>query len=120
MIKERTDLGFADALEDFNPAEWKPKPVKAANDRPKPKADNAKKLEAIGFRSREPKGAASVEDAKAEQTQRRRRTGRNAQINLKAKPETIESFCAIADQQGWGLGETLEYAVAILKREYPA
>ena len=49
---------------------------------------------------------------------RRRRTGRNAQFNLKAKPETIETFCAIADRQGWGLGETLEKAVELLAREY--
>ena len=49
---------------------------------------------------------------------RRRRTGRNAQFNLKARPETIAAFCAVADQQGWGLGETLEYAVTLLEREY--
>ncbi|MEM9234900.1 MAG: stability/partitioning determinant, partial [Pseudomonadota bacterium] len=50
--------------------------------------------------------------------QRRRRTGRNAQFNIKAKPETIEAFCAIADAQGWGIGETLEKAVELLEREY--
>jgi hypothetical protein len=49
---------------------------------------------------------------------RRRRTGRNAQFNLKARPDTIQSFCDIADSQDWGLGETLEYAVALLEREY--
>lgn len=49
---------------------------------------------------------------------RRRRTGRNAQFNLKAKPETIEAYCAIADAQGWGLGETLEKAVELLEQEY--
>jgi hypothetical protein len=51
---------------------------------------------------------------------RRRRTGRNAQFNLKARPETIEAFCAVADLNGWGLGETLEKAVALLQREYLA
>ena len=49
---------------------------------------------------------------------RRRRTGRNAQFNLKAKPETIDAYCAIADAHGWGLGETLEYAVALLEERY--
>jgi hypothetical protein len=49
---------------------------------------------------------------------RRRRTGRNAQFNLKARPETIAAFCAVADARGWGLGETLEQAVALLQREH--
>ena len=51
---------------------------------------------------------------------RRRRTGRNAQFNLKARPETIEQFCAVADAQGWGLGETLEQAVVLLERAFGA
>ncbi|WP_222435300.1 hypothetical protein, partial [Puniceibacterium confluentis] len=49
---------------------------------------------------------------------RRRRTGRNAQFNLKARPDTIESFCAVADANGWGLGETLEHAVRLLQRDF--
>ena len=48
---------------------------------------------------------------------RRRRTGRNAQLNLKLRPDTIDAFYAIADAQGWGLGETMERAVALLQRE---
>jgi hypothetical protein len=32
---------------------------------------------------------------------RRRRTGRNVQFNIKATPETIARFTAIADKQGW-------------------
>jgi hypothetical protein len=31
---------------------------------------------------------------------------------------TIAAFCAIADQQGWGLGETMEKAVELLEREH--
>lgn len=50
---------------------------------------------------------------------RRRRTGRNAQFNIKAKPETIDAFCAIADARGWGLGETLEKAVALMQQTWP-
>jgi len=49
---------------------------------------------------------------------RRRRTGRNTQFNLKARPDTIAQFCAVADARGWGLGETLEYAVALLEQAY--
>ena len=71
---------------------------------------------AAGFRSREPQP--EPERAGEAPPLRRRRTGRNAQFNLKARPETIAAFCAVADLQGWGLGETLEQAVALLEREY--
>ena len=120
MGKERADLGFADALDDFNPADFapKPKPVKRANDAPK-RAATAKAAEASGFKSREARPVEPTAASGAGQgAQRRRRTGRNAQFNLKAKPETIEAYCEIADQMGWGLGETLEKAVELLEREY--
>ena len=115
MSKERADLGFADNLEDFNPAEWSPKPARNSNER-LPKAETRKVAAAAGFQSREPQP--EPERAGQGGAPRRRRTGRNAQLNLKARPETIEAFCAIADRQGWGLGETLEQAVALLEREY--
>ena len=114
MGKERIDLGFGDALDDFDPAEWKPAKPKAANDRPKTD-EVAKAAKSAGFASREVKEKTATVGQGAP---RRRRTGRNAQFNLKAKPETIEAYCAIADNQGWGLGETLEHAVALLEREY--
>lgn len=138
MSKERADLGFADALDDLDLSEFKPKPVKAANDRPS-KAATAKAAEASGFKSREAKPVPD-ETAKPDMSivegvlvgqgadiapkvpetiqQRRRRTGRNAQFNLKARPETIDAYCALADRMGWGLGETLERAVALLEKEY--
>jgi hypothetical protein len=116
MGKERADLGFADELDDFNPADWAPQ-AKAASDLPA-RAETRKVAEASGFKSRE----AQEVQGRAGQGEplRRRRTGRNAQFNLKARPETIEAFCAVADRQGWGLGETLEHAVALLEREYSA
>lgn len=120
MGKERVDLGFADALDDFNPTDFqpKPKPVKRANDAPR-REETAKAAEALGFKSREAKPATMPESSGAgRELQRRRRTGRNAQFNLKAKPETIAAFCAIADANGWGLGETLEYAVELLERDH--
>lgn len=110
MSKERADLGFGDELESFDPDAWSPKakPRKAA-----PKPEDTKRLaEAAGFRSRE------ADKPPKPRQQRRRRTGRNAQFNIKAKPETIDAFCAVADRQGWGIGETLEHAVALLEREY--
>ena len=136
MSKERANLGFGDALDDLS--DFAPKPAKSANDRPS-KALTAKAAEASGFKSREAKpsmeeadlAGGSIADAvligqgadvspkPAEgMQQRRRRTGRNAQFNLKARPETIDAYCALADRMGWGLGETLERAVALLEKEY--
>ena len=68
--------------------------------------------EAAGFRSREPRPRT------AEAFPRRRRTGRNAQLNIKARPDTVAAFAAIADARDWGFGETLEHAVALLEREH--
>lgn len=106
MSKSRADLGFGDALGDLS--SFTPKPKTA------PRADTARAAaEATGFQSREPKPAAA-----APKQPRRRRTGRNAQFNIKARPETIEAFYKVADENGWGLGETLEHAVALLEKEY--
>ena len=107
MTRQRADLGFGAALtglEDFAPT---PATRSAAP------AEEAQKLaEAAGFRSRDPK------PMEAPKPLRRRRTGRNAQFNIKARPETIEAFCAVADANGWGLGETLEKAVELLTAAY--
>jgi len=115
-MKERADLGFADALDDFNPAEWAPKPAPKSVSGLE-KTGTRKAAAAAGFRSREPRSEPEPDRA-GEAPVRRRRTGRNTQFNVKARAETIEAFCAVADQQGWGLGETLEHAVALLEREY--
>ena len=40
--------------------------------------------------------------------QRRRRTGRNVQFNIKATPETIARFTALADSKGVPFGELLD------------
>ena len=74
--------------------------------------------EKTGFKSREPRLAAVPPAPKPVVQQRRRRTGRNVQFNVKATPETIAEFTAIADAQGWGFGEALEKAVALMSREY--
>ena len=102
-------------------------------------ADTRKLAEAVGFRSREPKadvrkaargegrGAAGPKASKpaprpeptpeARVPLRRRRTGRNVQFNIKARPETIAAFTAIADANDWGFGETLEHAVALMQAQ---
>lgn len=116
MGKDRMDLGFSDALESFDPADWPPQTQ--AREKAREQTLQARAIaEASGFRSREAR-AATGGAAEQGAPVRRRRTGRSAQFNLKARPDTIAAFCAVADRQGWGLGETLEHAVALLERAY--
>lgn len=126
----RPDLGFADELDTFDPSDWKPKPRKKdpASDAGRKTAEAA--AEKTGFRRRDPAPARPRTEKTADRPPepqpptaparpvRRRRTGRNAQFNIKAKPETIDAFCAIADARGWGLGETLEKAVALMEETW--
>lgn len=70
--------------------------------------------EAARFHSREPATPAAPP---VKRTPRRYRTGRNVQFNMKASQEAVDAFYAISDKQGWVLGETLEHAVAALRRE---
>lgn len=80
--------------------------------------DNAPKREALrdighstGFQSREPRELNAPVGGRG-----RHVTGRNAQINLKARPEVIEAFSAIADRYDWSKALTFERAVAALER----
>jgi len=73
--------------------------------------------EAARFRSREPKSASPLAPPPPRREQRRYRTGRNVQFNIKASQDTVDGFYAISDRQGWVLGETLEHALAALQRE---
>ncbi len=118
MSKQRADLGFGDQLDDFDPSEWQP--AKPAG-KSKPIKEETLKVAAVsGFKSREAKteSTGGAGEQAPSLPPRRRRTGRNAQFNLKARPETIEAYCAIADAQGWGLGETLERAVELLEEKF--
>lgn len=116
MGSNRIDLGFSDALDGLDLSEFKPRQAPAP--RP-PSGETSQAAEAAGFRSREPKTPENViSGAGGVAPQRRRRTGRNAQFNLKARPETIAAYCALADRMDWGLGETLEKAVELLQERY--
>ena len=111
MKNERPKLGFAEELENFDPASWTPtsEPRKTVA----PVEQAASLAEAAGFRSREPKPMPPEP-----RPQRRRRTGRNTQFNIKADPLVIERFIKVADDQGWVFGEALEHAVALLEQRY--
>ena len=104
---------------------------------PKPsvRAEQIKAVaEEAGFHSRgpvSPQHPASVpagQSAKALRTsppevqreQRRYRTGRNQQLNLKVRPQDADALYAIADAQGWVLGEAFAHAIAALTRELDA
>lgn len=70
--------------------------------------------EVANFRSRESQPTASVVEKRPP---RRYRTGRNVQLNVKARASAIETFYGLADRQGWVLGEAFEHAVAALERQ---
>jgi hypothetical protein len=113
MSKQRPDLGFGDELENFDPQAWTP--PKARPDRAAaPREQVQQAASAAGFQSRE-----AVSKPAPKQT-RRRRTGRNAQLNIKTTPEAIDAFYRLADANDWGLGETLEHAIALLESEQQA
>ena len=117
MSRDRANLGFGPALDDLDLSEFTPRQAPV----PRPSSgETGRAAEASGFRSREPKAAEDPVGGAGGQVyeQRRRRTGRNAQFNLKARPETIAAYCALADRMGWGLGETLEKAVELLEKHY--
>ena len=89
-------------VSDFAPA----KPPPAA------KPDAVRQIaERSDFSSREP------EKKRARREARVYRTGRNAQFSCKADPAVVDEFYAISDAQGWVMGQTLERAVAALRRE---
>jgi hypothetical protein len=67
--------------------------------------------EAARFPSRQP--AAAPEKRKP----RRWRTGRTAQFNCRITPEAFAAFYAIADQQNWTVGGTVEQALVALQEK---
>ncbi len=72
--------------------------------------------EASGFVSREREPipqSPNVENA----VDRRRRTGRNEQLNLKVTKEAKAAFYDIADRHGMVLGDVFDRAVQALSRE---
>jgi hypothetical protein len=109
MSKPRASI-FSD--DDLDVSDFVPR---TGPDRSAPMAEQVKIVaEEARFHSREP---ASPPTPLAKRTPRRYRTGRNVQFNLKASQETVDAFYAISDSNGWVLGETLEHALAALRRE---
>lgn len=108
--------GLFEEADDFDVSAFTPKKAGKAAE-PQQEAIRAVS-EGANFQSREPVKTEAVKAVKA--PQRRRRTGRNLQLNLKVAAKTLEDFYDIADRQGWVLGETLERAIKALQRELAA
>ncbi|WP_222185059.1 hypothetical protein [Geminicoccus harenae] len=108
--------------DDFDLSDFQPRPPAH---KPAPPEEVRAISERASFRSREPKPAAPAlaippAEAPVRRTQRRHRTGRNAQLNIKVRPETLAAFHALVDRQGWVQGEAFERAIAALERELAA
>ena len=111
-----------DGDDDFDLSEFTPRP-KAA----RPRADKEALREVAekkGFVSREPtvketapKAPKAVTPPPAPEPipQRRYRTGRNRQLNLKVTDDVMRRFYALADSQDLILGEAFEQAVTALE-----
>jgi hypothetical protein len=117
MTKVRASIFDSD---DLDVTSFKPK---IAPDPAAPPAAQVREIaEAANFPSREAgrprmEAVTAAPAAGVKRAPRRHRTGRTAQFNARTTPETVEAFYAIADKQGWLIGETVEHALAALQRE---
>jgi len=108
MTKERASIFDS---EDLDVSGFAPKADREPN--PVPAGLVREIAEASRFPSREAK--ATLQPAR--RPPRVHRTGRTVQFNARATPQTVEALYAIADRQGWLVGETLEHALSALQRE---
>lgn len=124
-MNDRAKL-FEDDADDLDLSAFKPK------EGPRPAAPDPEQVRAVSeaakFTSREPKAAkpktaaapapvVQAAPAAPKREPRRHRTGRTVQFNCRTTQDCFDGLYAIADQQGWLVGETLERAFAALKRE---
>src|SRR5215469_1079060 len=101
--------------DDVDISAFKPKPAAPSAVSPEQVREVA---EATHFRSRDPRPTSNPQMPRREP--RRHRTGRNVQLNIKARAEAVEAFYALSDRQNWVLGETFERAIEALHRELAA
>lgn len=80
----------------------------------RPPAEQVRQLtESTPFRSREP--GRPPEAAPAPRKAYRRRTGRTVLFGARVTQDAHDAFYAIAERQGWTIGETTERALAALQ-----
>jgi hypothetical protein len=107
MTKERASIFADDAALDVSA--FAPKAVHELN------AVSAELVRGTAEASRFPSREAKAPPIR--RPPRIHRTGRTMQFNARTTPQTVEALYAIADRQGWLVGETLEHALAALQRE---
>lgn len=111
--------GIFDNGMDFDISGFAPK--KPVPQETKPPVETVRALsEAARFPSREAAPPPPPVVVEVKRDQRRYRTGRNVQLNIKVRAETLDAFYKIADSEGWVLGETLERAVEALDEKLSA
>ena len=112
MANER--LSVFENAGDIDLSSFAPAPTADAR-KPKPAREKVKAVsEAARFPSREGPPPAP---APLTRKPRYHKTGRTAQLNVRVMPESFEKVYAIADQQSWLVGETIERALEALERE---
>ncbi|MGN7964101.1 stability/partitioning determinant [Brucella sp. 22210] len=104
MSKERSKLSLDDDSDIL--ANWKPKPVVKSDT-----VATASLAQSQGFVSRQAPVQSRVGEVRHD---RRYRTGRNAQLNLKVTIEARDRFLDLCDRYGWVQGEGFEKAVNAL------
>ena len=118
MSQERASIFDNDTPADFDVSGFTPKKPQQ-KEKPIPVEAVRAVAETAKFPSREHTPAAPAA-VPVTREQRRHRTGRNVQLNIKVKSETLDAFYKIADSNGWVLGETLEQAVSALEEKLAA
>jgi hypothetical protein len=111
MAQEHRDIFAED--DTLNLDRFKPKPT-GASDRPGPQ-DLREIAERTKFVSREAKETPPPRVPLLRRGQHR--TGRTATVTLKTTPECSNRFYALAEAQGWKIGETFERAIEALERD---
>jgi predicted HicB family RNase H-like nuclease len=95
--------------DDLDLSVFAPRPEAALN------APSAEQVRTVTEAARFPSRQATT--APEPRKPRRWRTGRTAQFNCRITPEAFAAFYAIADQQNWTVGATVENALAALKEK---
>jgi len=110
MANER--LSVFDTAADVDLSSFTPK---SDAKQPKPGRETVKAItEAARFPSRQGTPQADVALKRAP---RYHKTGRTAQLNCRVMPASLDKVYAIADEQNWLVGETIERALEALERE---
>jgi len=110
MSKQRASI--FEAGEQLDVSSFAPK----AKDASAPPPEQVRAVsQAAQFHSREAPAVKS--EMQPKRAIRRYRTGRNVQIAVKARQETVDAIYAVTDAQGWVLGYTLQRAIEALQRE---